>query len=462
MSSFHKLYRLFPAACCLLVLKAAQGQDLTLSLQEVLQRVEQKLPQLEGYRQQALAEKENDRLAKISLVPDVNAGYQANMATYNNITGMSYPGFLLPISGPPSATNDLHFVPGSALGLLVKWNPFTFGQRNAAIEKAAAQFKEANAVYHEQLFRYQYSALNLYLEVAYLQQVMKAMEAGLVRNKTSLEQSLVLATTGLKPGIDTTQFQSSIIQGEMDLLQMEKVRLQKLTELSLLTGIPQSAAHSLRLTDTSFSTLTPSLPDSVDVTKHPQYQTLQARQERREAEWKEIRKSWVPQLDIWGNLYTRGSGIDASGQVDKGDGFRFSRTNAGVGLQLSFPLLQFSKVNSRLKQQGFLVKAAEADKAQAALAISQQVTSAWLQYNQDRAISDKAPRLWKAAQDVYDGLSISYGAGLIDYTRLAQAHYDLVKAELTNAGARLQVWRSLLNMAVARGSFDIFLSQLPN
>src|SRR5688572_1172641 len=116
MSSFHKLYRLFPAACCLLVLKAAQGQDLTLSLKEVLQRVEQKLPQLEVYRQQALAEKENDRLAKISLVPDVNAGYQANVATYNNITGMSYPGFLLPISGPPSATNDLNFVPGSALG----------------------------------------------------------------------------------------------------------------------------------------------------------------------------------------------------------------------------------------------------------------------------------------------------------------------------------------------------------
>jgi outer membrane protein len=455
------LSRLFLAACCMFFIKASQGQDITLSLKDVLQRVEKNLPQLEAYRQQALAEKENSRLAKISLMPEMNAGYQANMATFNNITGMSYPGFLLPISGPPSAGNDLNFIPGSALGMLVKWNPFTFGQRNAAIEKAAAQFKEANAVYNEQLFRYQYSALNTYLEVVYLQQVMKAIQAGMARNKIGLEQSLVLAAAGLKPGIDTTQFQSAIIQGEMELLQTEKTWLQKLTELGMLTGILQNAAVSIILTDTIFNTQLPVMADTVNFNGHPLYQTLLARQKKREAELKEIRRSWVPQLDIWGNLYTRGSGINASGQIDKADGFRFSRTNAGLGFQLSFPLLQYTKVNIRLKQQSLLLKAAEADREQAALTITQQATSAFLQYNQDRSISEKAPRLWKAAQDVYEGLRISYEAGLIDYTRLSQAQYDLVKAELTNASAQLQLWRSLLAISVARGNLDIFLSQLP-
>lgn len=460
MSVLIKLFQLFPVACCLFFMKASQGQNITLSLKDVPQRVEKNLPQLEAYRQQVLAEKENGRLAKNSLVPDMNAGYQANIATFNNITGMSYPGFLLPISGPPSATNDLNFVPGSALGMLIKWNPFTFGQRNAAIEKAVSQFKEANAVYNEQLFRYQYSALNIYLEVVYLQQVMKAIQAGLARNKISLEQSLVLATTGLKPGIDTTQFQSTIIQGEMELLQTEKTWLQKLTELGMLAGVSQ-AATSLMLTDTAFSTQVPAVADTVDFTIHPLYQTLLSKQKRREAELKEIRKSWVPQLDIWGNVYTRASGINATGQINKADGFRFSRTNAGLGFQLSFPLLQYSKVNIRLKQQSLLVKAAEADREQAALTITQQATSAFLQYNQDKSINEKAPRLLKAAQDVYEGLNISYGAGLIDYTRLSQAQYDLAKAELTHAGARLQLWRSLLGIAVARGNLEIFLSQLP-
>ena len=87
---------------------------------------------MEALRQQALSTEQNIALAKNTFVPDLNAGYQVNMATYNNITGMSYPGFLLPISGPPSLNNKINFVPGSAAGALVKWNPFTFGQRNAA------------------------------------------------------------------------------------------------------------------------------------------------------------------------------------------------------------------------------------------------------------------------------------------------------------------------------------------
>jgi hypothetical protein len=39
------------------------------------------------------------------------------MATFNNITGMSYPGFLLPISGPTSLNNKMDFIPGSAIGI---------------------------------------------------------------------------------------------------------------------------------------------------------------------------------------------------------------------------------------------------------------------------------------------------------------------------------------------------------
>ena len=94
----------------------AAAQQINLSVREVLSRVEHNLALLESYRQQAAAVKENASLAKNSMVPELTAGYQMNLATYNNITGMSYPGFMLPISGPPSATNDMNFVPGSAIG----------------------------------------------------------------------------------------------------------------------------------------------------------------------------------------------------------------------------------------------------------------------------------------------------------------------------------------------------------
>src|SRR5690349_4586050 len=239
MSAFRQSgYRIYLAitSITLLIILAdhsiATAQKVKLSIKETLEKVEHNLPQLEAYRQQTMAAQENVSLAKNSLVPDLTAGYQVNMATFNNITGMSYPGFLLPISGPPSANNEMNFVPGTALGALVKWNPFTFGQRNAAIEKAAAQYKQANAAYNEQLFQYQYTAVNLYLEILYLKQVLRISSAVAERYKVSLEQSLVLAKNGLKPGIDSAQFQSVIIQTEIDYLQTEKTYLQKLEELT--------------------------------------------------------------------------------------------------------------------------------------------------------------------------------------------------------------------------------------
>ncbi len=107
---------------CILLLFITQivsGQSQTLSIKEVLQKVQTNLPQLEALWQQTIATEQNIALAKNTIVPDLNAGYQVNMATFNNITGMSYPGFLLPISGPPSISNKMNLIPGSALGALV-------------------------------------------------------------------------------------------------------------------------------------------------------------------------------------------------------------------------------------------------------------------------------------------------------------------------------------------------------
>ncbi|OQP42791.1 hypothetical protein A4H97_11555 [Niastella yeongjuensis] len=442
---------------CLFVV-SGNAQPAKLSIKETLEKVAHNLPQLEAYRQQAAAVKENISLAKNSLVPDLTAGYQVNVATFNNITGMSYPGFLLPISGPPSATNEMNFIPGTALGALVKWNPFTFGQRNAAIEKAAAQYKQANAAYNEQLFQYQYAAVNVYLEALYLKQVLRISEAVTGRYKVSLEQSLVLAKNGLKPGIDTAQFQSVIVQTEIDYLQTEKTYLQKLEELTRLTGL-EAPAENLVLTD---STLKPSLSiaDSAAFNNHPYLLNLEAQKKTTAAGLREIQHAWVPQLDLWGNLYARGSGVDASGIVNKSEGWGLSRTNAGIGLQISFPVLQFSQFNLKKKQYRFLLRSDEARLAQARLDISKQIESAGLQYRQDAKIAAKTPVQLQIATDVYEGLKLSYEAGLIDYTRLYQSQYELTKAELSNATAQLQLWRSLLSIAIAKGNLALFTDQL--
>lgn len=425
-----------------------------------MQKVQKNLPELEALRQRAKASEQDIALARNTLTPDLNAGYQVNMATFNNITGMSYPGFLLPISGPPSLNNRMNFVPGSAAGALLKWNPFTFGKRDAAIELATAQFKQANLSYNEQLFRYQYRAINVYLEAVYHQHVLRSLQAAIDRNRVSLNQILVLAQTGLKPGIDTAESQAAITQAEMDYLQTELVLQQELTELTRLTG-DSAAQPSILLTDTLFSPgLSLVLDTSLSINQHPIYQQLEAQKRVTEAGLQEVKKSLMPQLDFWGNLYARGSGIAANGNIDKTAGLGFSRTNAGAGVQLLFPLLQYGRVNIKKKQYQSLLLADDARLAQASLDIRKQSETASQQYAQAIKIAQKSQQLTKAATAVYDGLQLGYQNGLIDYTRLFNAQYDLQRAEVNDANYQLQVWRALLNVAIAKGNLNLFTDQL--
>ena len=70
------------------------------------------------------------------------------------------------------------------------------------------------------------------------------------------------------------------------------------------------------------------------------------------------------------------------------------------------------------------------------------------------------PIIVKVANEVYEGLQLSYQSGLIDFTRLSQAQFDLLKAEYNQANANLQVARSFLAIAIAKGNLSIFLDQL--
>ncbi len=129
-------------------------------------------------------------------------------------------------------------------------------------------------------------------------------------------------------------------------------------------------------------------------------------------------------------------------------------------MQLSFPILKYNRVNIEKKQYQSLLQADNARLAQAQLDISKQIEAALMQYRQDVKIADKSPELLKAASNVYEGLKLSYETGLIDFTRLANAQYELQRAEVNNANARLQLWRSLLSIGVAKGNLNLFIEQL--
>src|SRR5258708_2192054 len=440
--------------------QAGSAQKHSLSVKEVLNRVPSGQPQLQAYQEQTKAAGYTIDLAKNTFVPNLTAGYQAGYATYNNITGMSYSGLMMPITGPPSANNTYDPVPGTALSALLQWTPFTFGQRQADIEKATAQFKLAGSAYDNALFRQQYAGIATYLDLVYLQKLQGSQQANIDRTLVDLQQSLVLAKEGLRPGLDTVQFQSVLAQAEMDLLYTQRLYQSQALELCRLTGLPD-APEDLILSDTSLAEQLPLAPDTSGLySQNPDYKFSQPQVTLSAANLKGIERAWRPRLDIWANGYARGSGVEANGTIDKTAGWSLTRNNYGAGVQLSFPILQFTTVNIQKKQYRSLLKADESQLSQVAINLQRQVETARVNYRQNMLIARQAPVQSKAARYAYEGLKLSYQSGLVDFTRLTQGQYQLLNAEMMEANAYLQVWRSLLDIGVSKGNLNLFTNQL--
>lgn len=86
------------------------------------------------------------QLARTAYLPKVDALAQVNRATRNNVFGLFLPLSVIPaISGPVIGTNNLGSVWGSALRVLVSWEPIDFGLRRANVAVASAARAQSEA-----------------------------------------------------------------------------------------------------------------------------------------------------------------------------------------------------------------------------------------------------------------------------------------------------------------------------
>jgi outer membrane protein len=457
-----KLLLLTGCACFMLLVRPerANGQKRTLSVADVLALVETGQPQITASREQAVAAGINTDLIRNTLIPSLTAGYQAGYATDNNITGLSYPGLLLPISGPVGPRSSSTVVPGTALAVLLQWSPFTFGQRSAAIGKAEAQFRLAGSAHDNLLFQQRYAAISTYMNVLYLQRLLATEEDNVSRARTGLGQSLVLAKEGLRPGLDTVLFQSLLAQAAMDQLKTQGLYRAQLLELWRQTGLPDDG-DNLVLTDTLMIAGIPALTDTGSAyTQNPGYRYFEAQVALSSANLDQAKKAWRPSLNFWANAFSRGSGIEPDGSIDKAQGWELSRTNYAAGIQLSFPILQFAAVHLQKQQYQALLRADQAQLSQVAINIRRQVETAESNYQQSLLVAAEAPVQSRAARLSYQGLLLSYQNGLVDFTQLSQGQYQLLNAETAEAAANLEVWKALLDIGVAKGNLNLFTDQL--
>ena len=425
------------------------------TLKELLKLAEANYPLLKAKGYEVQASKDHVSFAKSSILPSLDAAYQINYATYNNITGMAVGQSFVPISGPPSSENTYDPVFGSAAGLLLNWEPFTFGQRKTKIESAKAyqDYQQADAA--NEILQHQVRTINAYLDVVMSIELINVYNKNLERSEDNLRIVRSLARNGLRPGTDTALFKAELSSARIELLNHEKLKTTQ--EISLQEFIGGSGTYSI---DSSFASTLPSSGADTALSMHPLMRLSATRIMIGLREKNSLQRTLYPKLSFWGTAYARGSGIRYDGFVNSGDGLSFSRYNYGAGLVLSVPLLRFTNLRHQLSTQESLIKAEEEKLNLAKLQLEKQNRVADVTLSNALKIAQESPSFYQSAEFSYRTLKSRYNSGLVNYADLIQAQYALIRSEAELKRAYIESWKALLYKAAVQGDINIFLNQL--
>lgn len=426
------------------------------TLPALLKKAEANYPLLKAKGYEVQAQKDQVAFVKSAALPSLDAAYQLNYATYNNITGMAVGQGFVPISGPPSTNNTYDAVFGSAGGLLMNWEPFTFGQRKSRIHSAQAYQEYQEADQAQEIFQHQIKTANAYLDLVMTYELVKVYSRNLERAKDNVRIVKSLTRSGLRPGTDSALFKAELSRARIELLDYEKLQQSQQLILSELLG-DDPITYAI---DSGYFKALPFISVDTLSQQHPLIRLSTSRVMINQYEKKYLQTSLYPKLSIWGTAYARGSGIRYDGQVNAEDGLSFSRYNYGAGVVLSVPLLRFANVRHQVNSQESLIKAEQEKLNVVNLQLRKQNEVAVIALIHALKVAQETPSFYESAEFSYRTLMSRYNSGLANYGDLIQSQYALIKSEADLKRAYLNAWKALLYKAAVQGDINIFLNQL--
>lgn len=430
------------------------------SLPELMKQAAENYPAISLQKAKAEQAASDLALEKNTLLPSLDAAYQANLATYNNITGMNYPGQLIPISGPPSTENFNEMVPGTAASLLLKWTPITFGQRAAGKMTKELLLQKELAGIENEILRVQYEVGSKYFDLLATEQLIKAYEKNIERTEFNLRQVRSLVISGIRPAVDSIRFQGELSKAKSELINLKN--LLQTQQIQLAELIVSETELSSFIGDFFTQNLPQQTGFNAEGNSNPLLKMAQSELMASNSSLSQLRRSWTPKLEFWGTTYARGSGIDFNGVVNKAEGWGFSRYNYGFGAQVVLPILDLTNLKIKKTQQEARVRAAESYLKQTEISLKSREAQAASELKANLALAAEVPMEFQAAESAFKAIQSRYKAGLVDYSELILAQNDLLFADAKLKSVYLNAWKALLKNAAIQGDMESFLTQIQN
>jgi outer membrane protein TolC len=180
-----------------------------------------------------------------------------------------------------------------------------------------------------------------------------------------------------------------------------------------------------------------------------------------EAQRRALDRAYYPRFNLQGASYARGTGANPDGTTEGGvSGLGPNIHNWAVGMTVTFPVFDLPSIRARkdIAEHRRLAEAARYD--QILVDLQAQVRQAGERLQSARRVADLLPRQLDAARAAEQQATARYRAGLGTLIEVADAQRLLTQTEIDDSLARLNVWRSILNVAAADGDLAPFLNQV--
>lgn len=429
-----------------------------LTLHEAVERAKH-FPSVEASAEQVNAAAAGIRLARTNYLPSLNALGQVNRATRNNVFGLLLPQAILPnISGPVLGTDNGTSVWGSAVGVLVSWEPFDFGRRRALMKSAQATQSHAQLTSNRTRFDVETRTVAAFLTLLAMQQTAQAAQSAVDRAEVLVRSVTALVNAELRPGADLSRADTELDAAQTQRMQAARAVGEATAALAELTGI---ATNGLSVNPGALLQLPPdtAFPKG-DFANSPAAKEQQALIAESEARLRVLQSSYRPTFELQASAYARGSGALTDGSsLGTWNGLAPTYFNGAAGLTVTFPLFALPSIRAQAAQEEAIGRSAAASYRQVLADLQAQFEAAESTLVQARGIAAETPKEIADARTGFEQANAQYRAGLTGVVAVAEAQRFLAQAEIDNSLAHLSVWRALLEIQIAQGDVSSFLGQ---
>jgi outer membrane protein TolC len=279
----------------------------------------------------------------------------------------------------------------------------------------------------------------------------RAARANLERQGVFSNAVSVRVKNQLRPGADDSRAQAELALARIQLIQAEPA--EQIARANLAQWLGASSAD-VQIDAARVLNAAPAPSPSAGTAAHPLAETQMAAVESSRALQNALSHSFAPRLNVQTAYSIRGSGARAGGGTR---GLALDTPNWAAGVTATFPLFDWFSIRERSRLEAHNERAEQATYDRIVRELSARSEQARAELEGARRVAENTPIQLSSARTLEQQARARYDAGLADIVEVADAQRLLLQAEVSDAVARLGVWRALLADAAARGDLTDLL-----